>query len=438
MTIDDVSVSISVADAKVTQAGFGVPLIIPEVTHAIFTDRTKEYATITAVAVDFASTTLVYKAANALFAQTTKWGKAIEKVKVGRVAAGDANLTATLNNIVAEDNDWYCLILTDRTEAAVLLAAAWIETQAKIMVIGVEDADIITSAVDDLAYVLKAAGYTRTALIWTHEAGVEIAVTSIAVSSEIATGTKVAHTLRVGDVVLIAGATDAGADASVLNGDVTVLTVPTADTWTHAAVGAADGSATGTITAHARFKFPGAAWAGSCLPDNPGAITWKFQTLAGIVAATSAYLDSAERGYAEGKNANIYVTTAGVSHTSEGVMASGRFIDVTRGVDWLDARMEEAVFTQLVTLAKIPYTNAGLAVIESAIRKVLALALERRVISPLSDVDTTTDLDYTLTIPDVADIATASKTARLFPDITFRALVGNAVHGVTITGTLSV
>ena len=433
MTIDNVAVSISVGDASVSQAGFGVPLILPA-QHSVFTDRTKEYSDIESVGNDFATTTKTYMAASALFGQTTKQGKSIEKIKVGRIDAGDADMTESLNEIVQEDNDWYCLIVTDRTSANIEMAAVWIETQAKIFIVSVEDSDVIASGSSDLASTLRSASYKRTALIWNHEGGEDHDTgNTIEVTSDVATVTKTGHGLREGDSITVSGATDFGSDADVLNGNKVISSIVDADDYTYAATGAADGAATGSIEVFARYAFADAAWVGSCLPDYPGSITWKFQTLSGITATPKTLMDTSERGYAEGKNANLYVQAAGVSYTTEAVMAGGRFIDIQRGVDWLDARLEEAVFTQLVNLKKIPYTNAGLSIIENAMREVLNKALARTVISPISD-----EQAYTITIPKVSAIATADKLNRLFPDISFTALVGNAVHGVTIQGTLSV
>ncbi len=438
MSIEEVSVSITVSDAPVNQAGFGIPMILPEDSHSVFSERTKEYAGITEVAADWATSTLVYKAANAAFGQTSKGGKSLEKLKIGRVDAADANVTATLNAIIDEDNSWYCLLTTDRAKANILLMAAWVETQDKIFIVASEDADIITSATDDLASSLESASYSRTALIYTHEAGLEMEGLTLAVSSGVVTVTDTAHGGRVGDTVLIAGATDSGSDANVLNGDVSIASVPTADTWTYACSGAADGAASGTITGHARYKFPDAAWAGKCLPENPGKITWKYQTLSGIVAIPTTLMGSAARAYAEGKNANVYITANGNYRTTEGIMMTGRFIDNQRSIDWLDRRMEEFIDADLQQLKKVPYTNAGLAVIDKAMRAVFALALEEGVLNPLSDADDDVDLDFILTIPKISEIASASRAARLFPDITFRALIGSAVHGVTVAGTLEV
>jgi hypothetical protein len=65
---------------------------------------------------------------------------------------------------------------------------------------------------------------------------------TVAVSSNVATATATAHPFKVGDTVYITGA-----NLAYVNGEKTVASVPTANTFTFAAVGA-DASATGTIT----------------------------------------------------------------------------------------------------------------------------------------------------------------------------------------------
>lgn len=426
--IDNVNVSILIQDAKVTAAGFGTAMILAE--HTAFTDRTKSYADLTEVAVDFAATTKVYKAANAILAQSP----APQSIKVGRIDAGDADITATLNAIALVDLDWYGLLLVSRITADILAAAAWTEANGKVFGFAVEDADVLTSATTDIFSVLQALGYHRTFGFYHHQSGVDaLTGVSISVTAGVATVTKTAHGLRVNDPVTIDGAIDFGSSATSLVGNFIVDSVPTADTFTYAAPTATAGAATGTITYFARYTFPDAAWMGLQFAKDPGTSTWKFKTLAGIIATPKTLMDSAELAIAEGKGANVYVERAGVSITREGIMVSGRFIDITRGVDWLDARMEERIFTELVNLEKVPYTNEGMTIIESAMREVLSLALSRGVINPVSDSE-----DYILTVPNVFDIPIADRTNRLFPDIGFQALVGNSVHGVTVTGTLRV
>jgi hypothetical protein len=310
-------------------------------------------------------------------------------------------------------------------------AAAWIETQVKIHGLDTENVDVPTAVTTDIASVLNAANYNRTYTMYHHQSGVDSASgNSVVVLSGVATVTKVAHGLRVNDPITTAGATDTD-----LNGNNVVASVVDADNFTYATTAIDNAVPDVGLTYFARYTFPEAAWSGQQMSEDPGATTWKFKTLAGIIATPQTLMNTSEQAIVEGKNANVYVERAGVSMTREGVMASGRFIDIQRGIDWLDSRMEEAIFSKLVNLKKVPYTDAGLTIIEGAIREVLNLALNRTVISPI---DPSNGVDYELFIPNVADVPSADRLNRLFPDITFRALVGSAVHGVEVTGTLEV
>lgn len=82
----------------------------------------------------------------------------------------NVGVTEDLNAIVLDDNDWYGLILTSRTEAEVLQAAAWTETQYKIFFTASQDADIYDDAsTTDIAYLLKDQEYDRTACIFNED-----------------------------------------------------------------------------------------------------------------------------------------------------------------------------------------------------------------------------------------------------------------------------
>jgi len=94
-----------------------------------------------------------------------------------------------------------------------------------------------------------------------------------------------------------------------------------------------------------------------------------FKSLSG---ATVSRITSTEANAAKAVNANTYERVGGIALTSEGTMAGGEFIDVMIFVDWLEARMRESIFFRLVNTKKIPYTQAGVTIIENEIRRVLA------------------------------------------------------------------
>lgn len=81
-----------------------------------------------------------------------------------------------LGAIRDEDNAWYVLHLTERTTARVLAAAEWTETQEKLFITASANSDILTPAIDtDIASVLKASQYFRTAIAYHSKAATEFA-----------------------------------------------------------------------------------------------------------------------------------------------------------------------------------------------------------------------------------------------------------------------
>jgi hypothetical protein len=100
------------------------------------------------------------------------------KVQFGTITpSATANiLTADLGAINGEDSFFYFLILTERTKARVLEAAAWVETQDKMFFTASDEAAILTPGVNtDVISQLKAANYFRTVAAYHAEAATEYA-----------------------------------------------------------------------------------------------------------------------------------------------------------------------------------------------------------------------------------------------------------------------
>lgn len=171
-------------------------------------------------------------------------------------------------------------------------------------------------------------------------------------------------------------------------------------------------------------NFPEAAWAGEVLPLEAGSATWKFKTLTGITADD---LTTTERNNVNGSGGNTYETIGGISMTREGQVVSGEFIDVIRGIDWLKARIEERVFAKLVAADKVPFTDAGVGIIEAELRGQLEEAIAQGVIA-----------SYTVSVPKAADVSSANKAARTLPDVDFTAVLAGAIHKVEIRGKVTV
>ncbi len=169
---------------------------------------------------------------------------------------------------------------------------------------------------------------------------------------------------------------------------------------------------------------PDAALAGVWLPYPPGSETLKFQTLTGITATA---LTATKLGHLRTKRVNHYIEYAGVSIVAEGQVSYNYFADLIRFVDWLFANIQEDLFAMYVAAGgKVPYTPAGLAQHEGVITNVLQRGVNAGGLLP----------DFTVVMPEFADISAANKEARTLPDVEFFATSAGAIHGVTINGTV--
>lgn len=129
--------------------------------------RTKTYTTLAGVGADFATTDPEYKAASAFFSQTPNPGT----LKIGRIDSGN-DWSDELTLIEAIDNDWYGLVITDRTILDQTDVAAWVKTRVKLFAIGSADADILNSGVSsDIASVIQTALNDRAFVLYNEQAG---------------------------------------------------------------------------------------------------------------------------------------------------------------------------------------------------------------------------------------------------------------------------
>jgi Protein of unknown function (DUF3383) len=449
---DLVSVQINVANPPLSVLGFGIPLIMdtftgPFNTSATPPERVRSYTNLQGLSQDFPAGTKVNALASAMFAQPI----VPTVVKVGRQDPTDATHQAALNAIIAADNNWYCLVHTYKSQADIYGSpsgpvstsiAATIEGLTKIQVIASEEPAVITVGSTDTASLLQSSGYNRTAFMWHYPSGtsdqnLSITVTSAAPAPNLATVTAPNHGFHVGDTVFIGGAATA-----LLNGPQLVTTVASGSFTfnTTAPVGADPNNGVAPpalgITAFARFTGPDAAWVGQQLAQTPGQTQWAYKTLAGVPAAPASLLSESGEQTALGKNANVYpvlTTSAGSGSgiTRKGMMASGRFIDVQIGVDWLQVNIASAVATLLTQSTKIPYTDAGVATILSAIDQVLDQGFRNGLLGPL--LNRTDGARYLITAPSVASQSPTDRQNRNFPGIQVTCQMAGAILTVAMT-----
>jgi hypothetical protein len=169
--------------------------------------------------------------------------------------------------------------------------------------------------------------------------------------------------------------------------------------------------------------IPEAGWFGKMLTKHPGSATWKFKELQSV---PTYELLQYQVTNVENKNANWYMTTAGVPMTSDGRTAAGEYIDVIHGLDWLKALIQNYVFTPMSQMDKIPFTDEGVQIIVSQLRKALVEAVDWSVLA-------TFEISY----PAVADVSALMKGNRTLPDVNFTGVLAGAIHRTIINGTIT-
>jgi hypothetical protein len=170
--------------------------------------------------------------------------------------------------------------------------------------------------------------------------------------------------------------------------------------------------------------IPEAALFGKMLTKHPGSATWALKSLASVPAYN---LKSGQFDKSQEKNALVYVTIAGVPVIQDGKVASGEYIDVIHGLDWLKARLQNLVFTPMSQRDKIPFTDEGIQTIVSQVRAGLEEGARYEIITG----------DYEIRYPEITGLAQDWKGKRTLPDVKFTAPLAGAIQHTVIDGTVT-
>ena len=181
--------------------------------------------------------------------------------------------------------------------------------------------------------------------------------------------------------------------------------------------------------------FPEVAVMSRCFTAVPGSETWANKRLAGVKVDP---LTETQFIVLRNKNVNTFEKFRNLSLTQTGKVAAGEWIDVIRFRDWLAEEIKVNVLNVLVNNEKVPYTDAGIAIIEGAIRQSLRQGQVNGGIAPVEyDEEGNKNLGYTVTVPLAANISANQKASRILTDVKFTARLAGAIHVVEITGSLT-
>lgn len=426
---DIVNVTITRETKAVSKVGFGTAMILG--IHKRFNERIKYYSNLSSVLDDFVSTDLEYIVAAPLFSQEN----AVVRIAIGRRKTNDTavitvsdvqNLTkyeTTINGTVFDYTS-----NTDATDleiAAGLVAAINLGSEPVTATDNVDGTYDLDPDVADVPYTVAVDSRQTIAAYTTPDA---VADDLNAVKNESNDWYGVVYTKRV-KVDQLAAAAWAEANekfASFSSDEVDIIDVTAAS---DTASLPAQLKAAAYVRSHAIYHpdavtyYPESALFGNILPRNPGTYTAMFKTLAGISVTV---LSDTQSKNARDKNCMVYEEIGGVNITREGKTAEGEYIDVIIFIDWLKADITTNVYGKFVNLPKVPFTDAGIAVVEAEVKRSLNLGIDRQGIAQ--------DPPYIVTVPLAANVSPTDKANRLFPDVEFEATLAGAIHATTING----
>lgn len=439
MSLDQiVNVQISRQTTPVARASFGLGMFLGA--HKRFTSRIQQYTSVQAMLdAGFSSTDSEVIAAQKYFGQELT----PTSLFIGRRAADD-NTTLTFT-AAAQAGVVYSLTINGEVatytstgvETAAAVAAAFETANGAVFTAaGVTFDD---TAADGTAVMAPAVASTPYSL--TSEQNIVIAASYTETLTDALAAVRaendsfygvMCYSHQTADILEVAAAVEAMKKVYVTSSSEAAIVDTSAATDTTSVAAQLEAAAYArtalVYSAVANTQFPEAAWMGLMFPKDPGSATWKFKTLAGI---TRDNLSATQQTNATDKSANVYVEIGGVNITLEGTVSAGEFIDVIRGIDWLDARLTERIYSVLVNNDKVAYTDTGISQIQSQIE---AQKAEGIFVGFLDDDPSV----HTITVPKKADIAFNDKANRFLPNVKFKFTLAGAIHALEIQGVVTV
>ena len=185
-------------------------------------------------------------------------------------------------------------------------------------------------------------------------------------------------------------------------------------------------------------QYKNAAWLAGRSVVQPGSSTWKFKSGNGISADN---LSAQQVANINNKNGNEYIALGGtgVSIFQEGVVASGEYIDIIRGTDALEGRIQQLVLSLFASEAKVPFTDGGIESVGLQVEQALNEYVTFGLLVGADTVDADNNsLGPNVVVPTRAETSAADRAQRTLNGITFTANYAGAVHRTTIRGRIEV
>ena len=185
----------------------------------------------------------------------------------------------------------------------------------------------------------------------------------------------------------------------------------------------------------AENRYLNVAFAAKWLSYESGSETAAFKVLSGVYPAE---LSTTELDALEEANLNWFMEVGSRQVTMNGKVLAGEWADVIRFRDWLKNDMQVRVVNVFVKNPKIPYTDAGIALIQNQMLASLKAGQDAGGIAE-DEYDSDGELleGYTTSVPLAADLTAEQRASRTLTGCTFTARLTGAIHFAEISGSLT-
>lgn len=173
-----------------------------------------------------------------------------------------------------------------------------------------------------------------------------------------------------------------------------------------------------------------AAIIGDAASLTVGSITWKFRK--NLVGITPIDISADELKALHAAGANAYVLKAGIPQTSEGITATGDYIDFLHGQDWVKANIESSLQQMLSDNDKVPSNDTGISMAVSVMTSVLTEAATNGIV----DKDSNGNAEFTVTSKPMNEIPEEDRKKRIYSGLGFKYYPEGAFHEIEVTGTV--
>lgn len=162
-----------------------------------------------------------------------------------------------------------------------------------------------------------------------------------------------------------------------------------------------------------------------------GSVVGKFKTL---VDTAESVVTDAELATLHSNYLGTYIKDMGVLQTTQAQTQSGEYTDVVLGALWIKLEMEAGLRNLALTTGKIPYTNAGIALLKDVAIKVLQQAADNGILL----LDESGNAVYTISSLTREETTVSDRTDRVYNGISWTATLAGAIESATISGVLEI